>query len=243
MYEGATTYVVTMPILSFGIALNCRFLNSIRWRARRDTNAGKLCAVEKPLSSEGWDPWDQDDMSQSISLSQSSEQSVSNQTYTQVQSGIWGVSFPRGGANDWRSGCFEWKGWKPTEQERRHCSDETMYRSTDFTGGYEDELHLYQILGVPPFSNFSVIRKGYRSMARRYHPDVTGNCAKAAEQFLRVQNAFRTLSDDRERKIYDAILRDLLRGRQHFPRDSAAPEVEENAYRLPECDLDEFRLL
>ena len=62
---------------------------------------------------------------------------------------------------------------------------------------------LYEILGVPKSASSDVIRKAYRKLARRHHPDVNPGDAKAEEAFKRVSAAYDVLSDEKKRAAYD----------------------------------------
>ncbi|MBN1765577.1 MAG: J domain-containing protein [Sedimentisphaerales bacterium] len=61
----------------------------------------------------------------------------------------------------------------------------------------------YDVLGVKRGSSLEEIKKAYRSLARKYHPDVTGNDKAAAEKFKEVQEAYEVLSDAHKRRTYD----------------------------------------
>jgi hypothetical protein len=61
----------------------------------------------------------------------------------------------------------------------------------------------YAALGVSRSANDEELKKAYRRMALKYHPDKAGNQANAAEQFDLIQKAYETLSDPKLRKIYD----------------------------------------
>jgi DnaJ-class molecular chaperone len=61
----------------------------------------------------------------------------------------------------------------------------------------------YEILGVSKSASKEQIKKAYRRLARKYHPDATGNDEKAAEQFKEVQEAYDVLNDAQKRKNYD----------------------------------------
>jgi curved DNA-binding protein len=61
----------------------------------------------------------------------------------------------------------------------------------------------YQILGVERSASANEIQKAYRSLARKYHPDLNPNDKKAQEKFKQVQQAYDVLNDADKRKKYD----------------------------------------
>ena len=67
-------------------------------------------------------------------------------------------------------------------------------------GGKRD---LYEILGVARDADEDALRKVYRHLARRYHPDVNPDDAKAEERFKEVSQAYEVLSDSDKRRNYD----------------------------------------
>lgn len=61
----------------------------------------------------------------------------------------------------------------------------------------------YAILGVKKSATAEEIRKAFRKLARRYHPDVNPGDKKAEERFKEISEANDILSDEKKRKIYD----------------------------------------
>jgi molecular chaperone DnaJ len=61
----------------------------------------------------------------------------------------------------------------------------------------------YETLGVDRSADAEEIRKSYRKLARKYHPDLNPGDKAAEERFKKVQEAYDVLSDDEKRKVYD----------------------------------------
>lgn len=61
----------------------------------------------------------------------------------------------------------------------------------------------YEILGVKKDAKPDEIKKAYRKLARKYHPDVNPNDKAAEDKFKEVQEAYDVLSDEKKRKVFD----------------------------------------
>src|SRR5579884_3059493 len=63
----------------------------------------------------------------------------------------------------------------------------------------------YETLGVPRKSSAEDIRKAYRKLARKYHPDLNPGDKSAEDRFKNVQEAYDVLSDSKKRQMYDQV--------------------------------------
>jgi molecular chaperone DnaJ len=63
----------------------------------------------------------------------------------------------------------------------------------------------YEILGVKKSASQDEIRKAFRKLARKYHPDVNPGDKSAEEKFKALSEANDVLSDPKKRKIYDQV--------------------------------------
>src|SRR5262247_3500557 len=63
----------------------------------------------------------------------------------------------------------------------------------------------YHTLGVPRAATTDEIKKAYRKLARKYHPDVNPNDKTAEEKFKEVSEAYEVLSDPEKRQRYDQL--------------------------------------
>ena len=74
-----------------------------------------------------------------------------------------------------------------------------------------ESFDYYEVLEIERTSDKETIKKAYRKMAMKYHPDRNPDDKEAEEQFKRVNEAYEVLSDDSKREIYDRYGKDGLR--------------------------------
>src|SRR3989441_913197 len=63
----------------------------------------------------------------------------------------------------------------------------------------------YEVLGVPRTASEEEVRKAFRRLARKYHPDVAKDKKHAEEKFKEINEAYEVLSDPEKRKKYDQL--------------------------------------
>jgi len=69
---------------------------------------------------------------------------------------------------------------------------------------------LYEILGVSRQASADEIKKAYRQLARKYHPDVNRDDPNASEKFKEISEAYEILSDPQKRAAYDRFGHDAF---------------------------------
>ena len=80
----------------------------------------------------------------------------------------------------------------------------------------------YEILGVSRTADADTIKKAYRKLAKKYHPDTNSGNAGAAEKFKEITEAYGVLSDEKKRKLYDQF--------GHAAFDAGAGQEQEGSY-------------
>ena len=66
-----------------------------------------------------------------------------------------------------------------------------------------DKRDYYEVLGVERNADEETLKKAYRKLAKKYHPDVNPGDEKAAEKFKEASEAYAILSDPQKRQQYD----------------------------------------
>jgi curved DNA-binding protein len=85
-------------------------------------------------------------------------------------------------------------------------------------------IDYYKILGIDKNATLSDIKKAYRKLARKYHPDLNPNDADAQKNFQQINEANEVLSDPEKRKKYDKYGKDW----QHAEQFENAKQYQES---------------
>jgi len=107
----------------------------------------------------------------------------------------------------------------------------------------------YEILGVPREAGPEEIRKAFRKLARKHHPDVAADKATAEEKFKEINEAYEVLGDPEKRGKYDALGRRWMEG-DFAPQpggdgafhywDSTRSEASEHGYHFEGTGFSDF---
>lgn len=77
-----------------------------------------------------------------------------------------------------------------------------------------DFIDYYAVLGLPKTASDADIKKAYRKLARKHHPDLNPNDAEAGKKFQQINEANEILSDPDKRKKYDQYGKDWQHAEQ-----------------------------
>ena len=84
-----------------------------------------------------------------------------------------------------------------------------------------DRVDYYAILGIKSTATADEVRKAFRKLARKHHPDLNSGDQKAEERFKQLSEANEVLSDPRKRRVYDRL---------GFYSDEASRMVDDDRY-------------
>lgn len=92
----------------------------------------------------------------------------------------------------------------------------------------------YTLLGLSPKATPEEIKRRYRKLVRRYHPDVRPDKEVAHQQFVQLVEAYQTLSDPQRRRAYDAALQHLAHPSPQRAARAPAPPVRPRTPTAPQ---------
>jgi len=89
----------------------------------------------------------------------------------------------------------------------------------------------YRILGISKSASQEEIRKSFRYLALKYHPDRNKNSEDAKQKFIQINEAYEVLSDEESRKKYDTSMYDYS-SRGNWPKRARDFEKVYNYARM-----------
>ena len=69
----------------------------------------------------------------------------------------------------------------------------------------EQKRDYYEVLGIDKNADEAAIKKAYRALAKKYHPDMNPGDAEAEKKFKEASEAYAILSDPEKKRQYDQI--------------------------------------
>ena len=88
-----------------------------------------------------------------------------------------------------------------------------LYKKGILGGSWMSDKSYYDILGVGTYASQEEIKKAYRTLVKKYHPDTNQGDKQAEEKFKEITEAYEVLGDEDKRKKYD------FAGRQYDMQD------------------------
>ncbi|CCH56834.1 chaperone DnaJ domain protein [Fibrisoma limi BUZ 3] len=99
-----------------------------------------------------------------------------------------------------------------------------------------DFIDYYSVLGVPKTASEDDIKKAYRKLARKHHPDLNPNDPEAHKKFQQINEANEVLTDPEKRKKYDQYGKDW----QHAEQFEEARRQQQQRRSYTQGSTDEF---
>ena len=97
-------------------------------------------------------------------------------------------------------------------------------------------IDYYRILGIEKTASAEDIKKAYRKLARKYHPDLNPNDQEANKKFQQINEANEVLSDPEKRKKYDQYGKDW----KHAEQFEQAKQYQQHYQHPPGGGREEF---
>ncbi|MGD8399536.1 MAG: DnaJ domain-containing protein [Bacillota bacterium] len=94
----------------------------------------------------------------------------------------------------------------------------------------------YEILGVGREATKDELKKAFRKLARRYHPDVNPGNKEAEAQFKMINEAYNTLSDALAKAVYDAGLKGGHRSGDRGGPGKVKPQADYQPFNFENLD-------
>jgi len=94
------------------------------------------------------------------------------------------------------------------------------------------KLDYYKLLEVDPGASLAEIKKAYRTLAKKYHPDINPGSTSSEERFKIITEAYKILTDNEKRAQYDTIVSEFKAGTAptaKMPEDFFIPVDEDLA--------------
>ena len=95
----------------------------------------------------------------------------------------------------------------------------------------EQKRDYYEVLGVDKNADEAAIKKAYRNLAKKYHPDANPGDATAEKKFKEASEAYAVLSDPEKKRQYDQF------GHAAFEQGGGFDAVSYTHLTLPTSDL------
>ncbi|GAB4005728.1 J domain-containing protein [Spirosoma migulaei] len=99
-----------------------------------------------------------------------------------------------------------------------------------------DFIDYYSVLGVPKTASDEDIKKAYRKLARKHHPDLNPNDTEANKKFQQINEANEVLSDPEKRKKYDQYGKDW----QHAEQFEQAKQQQRSRPQYAQGDTGDY---
>lgn len=100
-------------------------------------------------------------------------------------------------------------------------------------------IDYYKILGVPKNASEKDIKKAYRKLARKYHPDLNPNDKVAEKKFKAVNEANEVLGNSENRKKYDAYGEHWQHAAEYQKAQQQQQQQHQKSYQEPSGDFSE----
>lgn len=102
----------------------------------------------------------------------------------------------------------------------------------------EPKKDYYEVLGVNKNADDAAIKKAYRKLAKKYHPDTNQGNADAEKKFKEVNEAYDVLGDKERRKLYDQYGQNPYGQDQYY--SSGGPQSGYQEFHFEGSDMDDI---